>query len=441
MRTMTTAEAAQALKVSRARVLQLIRTGALPAEKAGGTWLLDSDAVEERRSSNPQAGRPSRRTAEAQTYTLMNREHEVLTFDYDPRTGAFLDTYAIRDPQRAPLGVMSPRGKSASRQALARWWGQRAIPGNRQGIDARLSELGISRAEDIPFRNLGLSLSDQYWVRPAGSSIRWQDINYFDNSFTEMEADAWLSEVGLDSPDNTSDGMLPKAWVHEGSTACLLKGGGLLDQEPYSEAVATALHRRLLQPGEFVPYEVVTRGGTTMSSCPSFIGPEEEYVPAHYVCQIMPQAPHRDSFHHYIECCALLGVTDAEAALQKMVVCDDLLANTDRHWRNFGLVRNVEDLTYRTAPIFDSGTSLWCNLRTKDMPYSTFAFDTKPFRDDPDDQLRLVSDFSWLDRDRLAGFPEEAAGILDQAPGLAGRVDFIFAGIQSRVDHLLAIIG
>ncbi len=24
-----------------------------------------------------------------------------------------------------------------------------------------------------------------------------------------------------------------------------------------------------------------------------------------------------------------------------MIVCDDIIANYDRHWRNFGLVRNV----------------------------------------------------------------------------------------------------
>lgn len=36
----------------------------------------------------------------------------------------------------------------------------------------------------------------------------------------------------------------------------LAKGCGMDDQRPFNEAVATALHRRLLSEGEFVPYTV-----------------------------------------------------------------------------------------------------------------------------------------------------------------------------------------
>lgn len=36
----------------------------------------------------------------------------------------------------------------------------------------------------------------------------------------------------------------------------LVKGCGMDDQRPFNEAVATALHRRLLSEGEFVPYTV-----------------------------------------------------------------------------------------------------------------------------------------------------------------------------------------
>lgn len=144
-------------------------------------------------------------------------------------------------------------------------------------------------------------------------------------------------------------------------------------------------------------------------------------------------------YRHYIECCEALGVSDAELAVQKMIVCDDIIANTDRHWRNFGLVRDVETLEYRVAPLFDSGSSLWHQLPTRDMAYSDFSFFTKPFAEDANDQLRLVSDFSWLDLDALNGFPEAAADLLDQNPALAGRVDFIFEGIRSRIERLRVI--
>ena len=33
---------------------------------------------------------------------------------------------------------------------------------------------------------MGLSLSDQYWIRPAGmDALRWEDLNFFHNDFDE----------------------------------------------------------------------------------------------------------------------------------------------------------------------------------------------------------------------------------------------------------------
>lgn len=60
---------------------------------------------------------------------------------------------------------------------------------------------------------MGLSLSDQYWIKPYGSEIRWSDVNYFENDFSEAPVEEWMADVGLDSPDNTSDGVLSKRWV------------------------------------------------------------------------------------------------------------------------------------------------------------------------------------------------------------------------------------
>lgn len=52
-----------------------------------------------------------------------------------------------------------------------------------------------------------------------------------------------------------------------------------------------------------------------------------------------------------------------------------------------------------------------------------------------------MDDASWLNLDKLAGFPEWAADFLDENPSLYGRTDFIFQGIQSRIDHLRAVFG
>lgn len=439
----TVSEASKRLGVSVSRIHQLIKSGALAAEQVAGIWLIDGGSLEARIANPPKPGRPSDalRRPSVPRFMLMNRDHEVLSFRFDPSTGEFFDADEIFDAKRAPLSVMSPRGARTSKTALSFWWAHRTIPRARRGIDAKLAELGIGDTYDLPFRSLGLSLSDQYWVRPYDSDIRWSDVNFFENDFVEAEAEEWMADVGLDSPDNTSDGVLSKRWVCRDGERRLLKGGTLLEQEPYNEVIATELFSRLLMEGEYVPYRLEEWGGGPVSSCPNFVGPTEEFIPAYYVNEIMARPPHRNSYRHYVECCQELGVGDIEDALGKMIVCDDIMANTDRHWRNFGLIRNVETLEYRVAPLFDTGSSLWCRIPTRELSWAPFAFDTRPFFEDADRQLRLVDDASWLDLDKLAGFPEWAADLLDENPSLYGRTDFVFEGIQSRIDHLRAVFG
>lgn len=437
---MTVLEACEALGLSRTRILQLISSGVLDAEKVGNAWLIDGQSVKARKAADVHAGRPPKHEAkDAQRYLLMNREHRVLSFSFDPVTGEFFDADEIFDASLAPLSIMSARGKRASKASLTYWWAHRTIPKSRSGIEAKLAELGISETYDLPFRSLGLSLSDQYWVKPEGADIQWKDINFFHNPFAEVEVEHWLADVGLDSPDNTSDGMLSKRWIIEGDGRVLLKGGSVLDQEPYNEVIATELYSRLLSDDDFVPYELREWGGAMVSACPGFVGPAEEFIPAHYIMEGLRAPEHLDEFQGYIHRCLNLGVDSIEAALGKMLVCDFILANSDRHWRNFGIMRDVETLEYRAAPLFDSGTSLWCQIPTRELEYSSFTYDAKPFYEDAKRQLRLVGDTSWLDFHKLAGFAEWAAEFLEQNPSMAARIDFIYEGLQKNIDYVKAV--
>ena len=187
---LTVEDASKRLGVGRARVNQLIRSGMLAAEKVGGIWLIDEQSVDARRNAAPKAGRPPASSSKGVVgrYVLMNRTHEVLSFRYDEAAGAFVDAGDIVDPARAPLGMISPRGRKVSKDALSFWWKHRCIPGTREGIDAKLAELGVDSPARIPFKSLGLSLSDQYWIRPENCEIAWEDVNYFDNDFCEMRS-------------------------------------------------------------------------------------------------------------------------------------------------------------------------------------------------------------------------------------------------------------
>lgn len=73
--------------------------------------------------------------------------------------------------------------------------------------------------DELVQRNLGLSLSDQYWIRPQGSGLTWEDINFFNNAFDDVSLSiapfAPEGKAAAAKPDNTSDGNLQKYWTCE----------------------------------------------------------------------------------------------------------------------------------------------------------------------------------------------------------------------------------
>lgn len=434
-------EAAERLGISVQAVHKRVKSGSLDGAKINGAWQVSEGSVSMANVNPPKKGRPWPGT----TYTLMNGPYEVMEFTYHEQTESFKPGDVI-DGSRAPLGTVSRtgRGKPAG---LKNWWDHRSIPGSRAGMDAKLRALGIHDPSQVPFRNLGLSLSDQYWIRPKGQNLHWEDINYFQNSFgaPEKDWDEWLAEVGLSSPDNTSEGVLPKRWLCRGNKRILLKGHiPWTDQQVYNEVVATALHKRLLSKGEYVPYEALSMEGLGMvSACPCFLTDEEEYVPMSLVLEAERRRQGETPYDRVMRACTNLGIQSkaAERALSQMILCDSILANTDRHLRNFGLIRNIHNLTWRFAPLFDTGNSLWYDKDEGAVAQGDHAFSSRPFNDIPNRQLMYVASTDWFDANALVGFPEEACKILAEGDLARWRLDYLREGIEQRIAAVRATIG
>lgn len=126
--------------------------------------------------------------------------------------------------------------------------------------------------------------------------------------------------------------------------------------------MATELHRLLLPATGYVPYEALSVEGLgVVSACPCFLSPREEYVPMSAVVHAERRKQGETPYDTVVRACGNLGIPQGlvEECLAKMSLCDGILANTDRHLRNFGLSRNIDDLTWRFASLFDTGNSLW----------------------------------------------------------------------------------
>ena len=129
--------------------------------------------------------------------------------------------------------------------------------------------------------------------------------------------------------------------------------------------------------------------------------------------------------------------------LDKMIVFDYIIANEDRHFGNFGLLRDPDTLEWKGfAPIFDNGTSLWYDKLTNQIPTSDIS--CKPFKKTHGEQIKLVSDISWLDLSKLDGIEhdisrvfgdEKAARYIDDE-----RSKMIASQIRKRIDRLSEIV-
>lgn len=436
-------EAARRLGVSTRRVTELARTGALRAQKVSGVWLVSEDSVSERLTHvNKRGGRPVLGEACGEVkLTLMNRTHEIADVVYDTREKRFSKIGELLDLRRAPVGIVE--NGVLPLVAFNDWWRHRGIPDTRAHIDSLLREAGCAVPEELLERNLGLSLSDQYWIRPRGSRLSWESVNFFNNDIESvaalLEPKSIAERKGAPHPDNTSDGNLTKTWENRAGRHVLVKSGSGLCQEPFNEAVATALHARLLETGEYARYDVEETADGFVSVCENFLSNEEEYIPAVYVERLLDKDRFSDSYRHYVACAESLGAQHVEESLAHMIVCDDIIANSDRHHRNFGLIRNVETLECRCAPIFDSGSSLWHDAPLSQLALGEHGFESKQFFANPARQLLLVEDMSWVDVIALDGFADEAIGILSKNAELAERIPYIRTALEWRINRIVDI--
>ncbi len=413
---LTTKQAAERLGVSSRRVLALVEAGDLAAERFGRSWMIDERSVEERARAPRLAGRPKlgqKRLLSLKPYTLMNRNHAVFDFVYDDGRKRVSIERVREGAAWAPLGA-GLAGRKPNGEDFAAWLRRRYMPPLRPEAARLMRAAGVSSTDALMFGSLGLNLSDQYWFKLEGVDLDWHDVNFFENGY-ERTADGPFR-----TPDSSTPGALEKRWERIDGIDCLIKGSsGSDEREPYNEVLATRLFRRLLEEGEYVPYEMVERDGRTCSSCPTFVTAQTEFIPAADVAVGAGITEGRDFYRGYAAFCEGKGIEDVRTGLSKMIVCDHVMANFDRHRGNFGLVRTVETLDgWRMAPLFDNGAGFFSRATLRELERERFVWTANPFEEYPLQQLARVEDLSWYDPHMLDGFDDEVRAVLGRNPSL-----------------------
>lgn len=256
-----------------------------------------------------------------------------------------------------------PLDMELSDAGVLKWLQKRVIPKNRAYVAEILKTFGLSVNDTRGIIDVckGLSLNDSYWVVPRDFPGTFAQYNLYENRFSEILSLVAYTGIGQSdaafttSPELTTNGMLPKAWRFiEGEGIYLYKGGTFgaanTGNEPYSEFYASQVAQAMGLNA--VPYELENWKGILASRCRLFTDIDTSYIP---IGRIVREGGLKACLDYYEK----LG-PEAYEQVRSMLVFDAVIYNEDRHFGNFGVLRdNRSGAVIGAAPIFDNGLSLF----------------------------------------------------------------------------------
>lgn len=378
---------------------------------------------------------------------LMNKNTKVLSAEYHSSLGVFTDIYDIYDVDFAPVILKNVYNKQENLKViLSNWFKGRGIPLWRDDLDLLLAKLNISAPTELLDKAFGLSLSDQYWIKPYDSRIEYKDINFFEHDFKDTEfIDATFSnntetstKISLISPNNTTDGRLKKTWIIDGNKRYLLKGGYKNEVlQPFNEVLASMISKRL--GFNYVSYNLEIVKDKVVSKCECFIDKNTELVSAYQI--LYNNCDKDNAYEAYVDLLEKKGIKDARSSLENMFILDYIMLNEDRHLNNFGIIRNVETLDWiGTAPIFDTGESLniidYSDEEVIINGEGRFFYNINNF----DNILDCIKDLKKYDLNKLDGICEEFDDLLHKYQPITKmtdrRINKICTLLFSRINNL-----
>ena len=327
-----------------------------------------------------------------------------------------------------------PLDLELTNEGIVKWLERRVIPKNRQFVDEILKTLGLSvnNTKGIIDVCMGLSLNDSYWVVSAGFEGKFADYNLYENRFSEALSLVAYTGIGgsheafSTSPELTTNGMLRKAWrLIEGDGIYLYKGGtegaANTGNEPYSEYYACQIAQTMGL--SCVEYDLENWKGILASKCRLFTDINISFVP---ISRILKKTTLKSCLDYY-----KTFDDDFYEQLCSMLVFDALIYNEDRHFGNFGLLRdNHTGDILGPAPIFDNGLSLFNYAMPDDLKHLREYAKTRsnPYRISYEEvckevmgakqkaQLRRMVGFRFR-RHPLLNLPEERLAAIEKQLG------------------------
>lgn len=224
----------------------------------------------------------------------------------------------------------------------------RAIDTGRTNSRLLKKALGITENEKskIALYAYGASITDNYWFKTKGSKLKYSDISFDNDFYSELALEGKLSVFPKEAkltPQLTLGGSYEKCWRKENNEWWLYKKGN--ENEIYSELLCSKLAKKLNIPT--AEYEYANNVIKTKNFANNV-----NYEP------VLSIAGDDDSYDNVFNCLDNIS-SDLAKSYIKLIWFDSLVNNVDRHNENCGFLRDRKTgRIIALAPNFDNNLAL-----------------------------------------------------------------------------------
>lgn len=299
-------------------------------------------------------------------YSLMHKNDKCGTILFDENIGRITEYHDDRNG-------LSPYLGNCDIKKIQKWWEMRAVPASRATMQQVINNANCLNTEVYLAKNLGLSMTDTYWIKPSGIDLSFDNVKFANLAADSHGKIPYHNATSYD-PNASLGGQMEKYWDLMHKTPILVKESyKYYGQQSINEVFASIVHSRQPSNVEFVRYTAeMTEDRGVQCKCPAFTSENIELLSAYEMVESRKIQNSQALYDEYINICVENGIdyNQIQEFMDYQTMTDFLITNTDEHLLNFGVLRDPNTMKLiGPAPIFDSGNSMFYSDGRK-TPYT-----------------------------------------------------------------------
>lgn len=299
-------------------------------------------------------------------YSLMHKNDKCGTILFDENIGRITEYHDDRNG-------LSPYLGNCDIKKIQKWWEMRAVPASRATMQQVINNANCLNTEVYLAKNLGLSMTDTYWIKPSGIDLSFDNVKFANLAAYSHGKIPYHNATSYD-PNASLGGQMEKYWDLMHKTPILVKESyKYYGQQSINEVFASIVHSRQPSNVEFVRYTAeMTEDRGVQCKCPAFTSENIELLSAYEMVESKKIQNSQALYDEYINICVENGIdyNQIQEFMDYQTMTDFLITNTDEHLLNFGVLRDPNTMKLiGPAPIFDSGNSMFYSDGRK-TPYT-----------------------------------------------------------------------